>query len=206
MTGNKYGRLSVLQRSTTDKRKWCCVCDCGSHKEVFATHISRGNTKSCGCFAREVTAKRNVSNAKHGKWRTREFIMWMGMIQRCTDQNSDKWRRYGGRGIRVCKEWMDSFEVFLSFMGERPSPIHSLDRIDNERGYEPGNVRWATPREQANNRSNTIFVLVDGEQIPISIFADKCELSTRQIMRRIAKGVSAIDLLPKNNAGMTEKA
>lgn len=118
-------------------------------------------SKSCGCLNvdvhREVCIQRNTS---HGLSQTAEFTCWVNMRQRCHNPRAPHFKKYGAKGTAVCDRWRYSFENFLADMGNRPSPLHTIDRIDNSKGYEPGNCRWATQKEQQNNRSNSRLRLV----------------------------------------------
>ena len=144
LTGTRFHRLLVI--SYAGKSRWNCLCDCGRQKVISAGAMQYGGTKSCGCLSK------NGKNYKHGLTKTKLYWTWTGMIQRCENPKSPRYFDYGGRGIRVCERWRESFENFKQDMGEKPSPIHSLDRINNDGDYEPANCRWASIEEQAANR------------------------------------------------------
>ena len=171
--GQRFGRLIALRDNTDPERptgvrpSWVCQCDCGQATTVVAHHLISGNTTSCGCHGR------NGLHRTHGLSKTApEYLTWGRMIQRCTNQRHPKYPRYGGRGITVCERWR-SFENFYADMGARPSPLHSIDRIDNDGNYEPGNCRWATPKQQVRNRSNTRMLTIDGVTLPQAEWSDR---------------------------------
>jgi hypothetical protein len=151
LRGLQIGRLTVVGPAHHDGKRqyWQCACDCGSTVLVRQDYL-KGRKKSCGCLHREVTAARNVI---HGWTGTKTFQSWRSMRARCYIATSHRFDRYGGRGIAVCDRWRDSFVAFLADMGERPAG-KTLDRINNDGNYEPGNCRWATSSEQGRNRSH----------------------------------------------------
>jgi hypothetical protein len=150
LTGKKFGRWNVLNDSGKRKSNqimWTCVCECGTIKEVYGSHLKKGQSKSCGCLRKELQIERQT---KHGKCFTLAYKSWASMKQRCLNTNAPKYPIYGGRGIMICERWM-MFENFLADMGERPEGM-TLDRIDNEGHYEPSNCRWADIETQNNNK------------------------------------------------------
>ena len=152
LTGLKFGRLTVRQFAGQDRhgnRLWLCDCACGGTVTVIKGSLSSGRTRSCGCLQREFIVRRNTT---HGLSDTPEYRAWRDMLSRCENPNTRYYELYGGRGISVCDRWRGSFEMFYADMGPRPSPRHSIDRIDNDGDYEPGNCRWATWTEQNANK------------------------------------------------------
>jgi hypothetical protein len=159
LAGQTFGRLTVIERVAHIPRPhWLCRCECGTERIVRADNLRRGLTRSCGCFHREQWI---ASVSTHGHLRNGEvhplYWTWASMHQRCRNPNharGTRWMHYGGRGITVCERWggRDGFAHFIADMGERPDR-HTLDRVDPDGNYEPGNCRWATYREQNLNRS-----------------------------------------------------
>ncbi len=153
MIGSVSGRLTVLKvlPATRRKGRLLCACACGAEKVIRKDHFLSEETTSCGCVQKERASQ---SNSTHGMSNSHEFAIWSGMIQRCTNPLNKAFKNYGGRGINVCDRWKSSYENFFSDMGRRPGPNYSIERVDNDRGYEPSNCIWATASQQAKNRRN----------------------------------------------------
>lgn len=151
--GDKLNRLTILEIIPAKHKKVVCVCDCGNTKTFDFYNLKKGKTKSCGCLYKETRGKQGFCNYKHGEAnKTVEYATWKSMIRRCNNMNVKDYKDYGGRGIKVCDQWLNSYESFLSDMGRKPSPSHSIDRINVDGDYEPSNCRWATPYEQRMNQ------------------------------------------------------
>ena len=159
--GMRVGRLVVVsiaepRRISGKLRKyWLCKCLCGVSKEIIERSLIVGDAVSCGCYSRERA--KTLNQPRHGQATRRtgvspEYRAWAKLKERCFNKNVKQWNDYGGRGISVCTEWRESFESFYRHVGRRPSNKHSIDRINNNGDYEPGNVRWATKVEQRRNR------------------------------------------------------
>lgn len=189
MAGQVYGRLTLLKQAPTrgKQRRWVCRCTCGKIKDQPEYDVITGRTTSCGCLMRERNSARMRT---HGMTHTRVYQAWLHMKQRCYDPNTPKYPHYGGRGIEVCARWRFSFENFLADMGERPSPHHSLDRIDGEGHYTPENCRWATYREQWYTRRDRLMVEHDGRQQLLAEWAREYHIQVGTVRARLRYGWS----------------
>lgn len=172
--GKRYGRLTVLDigpKGQGSGRKVKCRCDCGAIRNHHAAALRNGVTVSCGCYGRQRLME--VNSTLKGGAGTLTHSSWRSMVKRCHYKTEPQFAAYGAKGIVVCDQWRNSFITFLADMGERPSRAHSIDRIDNNKGYEPGNCRWATTDEQLLNRRNTRWLTAFGET---RTFRDWCRL------------------------------
>ncbi len=191
LTGRRFGLLLVSEESPGPPtrgyhRSWLCFCDCGSRVVVLQTSLMRGNTQSCGCLQR---ARAKAAATKHGGYGSPTWRSYAAMRQRCENPKHLHYHNYGGRGISVCPEWW-TYAGFLASMGERPSIKHSLDRIDNARGYEPSNTRWATRSEQNRNSRNNTMITYQGRTQCLMAWAEETGIKRATLGRRIACGWS----------------
>lgn len=190
LTGKRFGRLVVIDRNpentSTRTARWNCLCDCGSKCVAIGVTLTRGTKQSCGCLQKERTSE---ANRTHGMSKTAEYNIWCGLIARCFNQNDPAYYKYGGRGITVCKRWLNSFMDFYQDIGPRPGPEYSVDRYPNNDGnYEPGNCRWATPTEQANNTRSNRIVELNNTQYTIAELARELSIPAKTIHSRLSQG------------------
>lgn len=187
ISGQRYGRLTAVKRvALTDRHtKWLFNCDCGQETVVHLDAVRAGATRSCGCLRREDIAVRSTTHGhKRGRRSTRTHRAWQHAKSRCLNPNDEKFPIYGGRGIRVCERWSNSFESFLADMGECPAD-HSIDRIDPDKGYEPSNCRWATTKQQARTRTDNVLVEFGGRRLILKDFAAEMGVNYKRLHNRM---------------------
>lgn len=163
--GNRFGRLVVVGRTSRDtygRLRWDCVCDCGNKCAVDGPQLRLGYVKSCGCWRVDNSrSKAMIHGGTIGNELKREWSAWYEARRRCLNSNNKAFKHYGGRGISMCPEWSESFPRFLHDMGRCPDGL-TIERMNNDKGYEPGNCIWATMKQQQNNRSNNLRITLFG--------------------------------------------
>jgi len=195
----QFGRLTVIGlfgHGHHGEAIWTCQCSCGNYVEVYGSALRSGKTRSCGCLQHEhgvnqaKTIQPLAASAKrtHGETGTRMYKIWAGMIQRCTNPKREAYKYYGGRGISVCDKWRH-YEGFKEDMEESYFDGASIDRIDNDKGYEPGNCRWVTTQEQFSNRRNKVRIFLEGRSVSVSEAAHITDKSKRTLYKQLKKGV-----------------
>jgi hypothetical protein len=187
--GKTFGRLTVQARCGADrhgKALWLCLCSCGTKHVSTGQALTDGSTRSCGCFNREqkraICVERNTT---HGMSDTPVYHVWVNMLTRCYNKSSKGYRTYGAKGIRVCKRWRHNFAAFLEDLGEPPTTKHTIERINTSLGYRPNNCRWATMKEQQNNRTNNHAVTFNGRTQNLGEWADQYGLPKSTLLNRL---------------------
>ena len=196
LIGQKFGRLIVIKRMGNNKwgnLRWLCRCVCGKEKTIQGSHLKSGATKSCGCLNREKTS---IVNTKHGHLkngkRSKTHIVWQHMIQRCTNLRDKGYPNYGGRGIKVCKRWQNSFENFLEDMGEVPEG-YQIDRINNNGNYCKENCRWSTRKEQQRNKRDNHLETYKGKTQCLAAWAEEFDINYSTLCSRIFRSGWSIE-------------
>lgn len=205
-SNKRYGKLIILDRTKNDNNgrvMWNCICDCGNTTIVASRHLNENGTKSCGkCPDRDITT---YPGYKHGMKGTRLYQIWRGIIDRCENPSVECYKDYGGRGISICAEWRDNFEIFHSWAIKNGyDNTLSIDRFPNNNGnYEPSNCRWATTEEQSNNKRNSVIIEFNGKSQTVMQWAKELKLSPHTLYSRLRKGLNPEDILRIKNDGST---
>jgi hypothetical protein len=181
-----FGRLTVIGPAPNidGYTAWLCQCECGNQLTTITKSLRNGDTKSCGCLQKE---RRIIANKTHGLSYSSEYRIWAAMKKRCLNPNTKQFSDYGGRGIIICSEWINSFETFYADMGKRPEGC-SLDRINNEGNYEPSNCRWATRIEQCRNKRNNHLITYENETKSMTEWSEILGIKRGALKNRIESG------------------
>ena len=198
LTGRRFGHLIAekMNNRSNNGNMWLCKCDCGNETLVLSTNLLKGHSKSCGCLRVDTIVKQNRT---HGMAKTRLYNTWSNMKTRCANEGRSMYYTYGGRGIKVCEEWNDSFESFYKWAMENGyKDSLSIDRIDNDGDYSPENCRWSTSQQQARNKQTTIRIMYRGQTKTLKEWCDKYNLNYHTAYRRLRKGWGIKKLLTEN--------
>lgn len=188
LTGKVFGKWKAIKFSHLNKTKaayWKVECECGVIGIVRTSALTDGSSTSCGCVAGELISK---SRTTHGSTSSPEYHAWRGLKKRCLLEDNASYIHYGARGIKVCKEWLNSFETFLNDMGLKPTPKHTIERIDVNGNYEKSNCKWATWQEQQRNRRNNRLVEWGGKIKCISDWAEELGVNRSALSYRLING------------------
>jgi len=193
--GDVFNRLTVIalgepfQTKRQSLKRWRCKCTCGKECLAYDYALPSSRTVSCGCFQREsASIALRITSTTHGETGSPEHRTWIRMNERCYREAHDNYKHYGGRGISVCEQWRLSFTAFLQDVGRKPSPRHTLDRIDNNGNYEPSNVRWATQKEQCRNRRTNRLINIGEKVQTIAQWSDETGIKYATLYRRLELG------------------
>lgn len=192
LVNKTFGLLRVKAYSDTrhGHARWQCRCRCGRFVVVYGLGLTSGKTKSCGCLRSKMRAESNVERRIHGKAGTWLYRIWTGIKTRCFNERDKAFPKYGGRGIGMHAPWVTSFSEFQAYiekLGPRPSRMHSLDRRENDEGYAPGNLRWATKREQACNTRSNVRIEFRGESRTLSEWSAMIGISGTALRNRLKR-------------------
>lgn len=196
LAGRRFGMIFVVSFDpSSDPQgygKWKCKCDCGTEFTQRGNRLLAGSAASCGCRKRDAKTESRIS---HGETRNgevpRDYMVWQGMIARCENPKGNRWKSYGGKGVKVCERWRHSFPAFIEDMGPRPTPRHTIDRIDSSGNYEKSNCKWSTPKEQARHFAKNRMITAFGEIHCVAEWAELKSLPYAGFRARILRGWDA---------------
>ena len=198
LTGQRFGRLVVVERvenSADGRARWLCRCDCGQSKTVLGEHLKKGRTKSCGCAKSESSSKRFK---KHGGRNSKLYRIWSNMKDRCNNPDCKVYSDYGGRGIKVCKEWIDDFSAFQKWaLANGYKEGLTIDRKDNDKGYSPDNCRWTDRKIQGNNKRNCRYITYKGQRKSVAEWSDITGIPHDTLLYRLNHGWETERILKK---------
>lgn len=183
LRGQRFGKLTAVERIGAT---WRCECECGNTVVLKTGALRSGHTRSCGCVL-----------YTHRRSRTIEYLVWTRMKARCYDTNLKSFPNYGGRGIKVCAKWRFDFAAFLADMGPRPAPGYSIERINNDGDYEPSNCRWATAKEQQNNRRTNRLLTCNGKTQTVAQWGREFGIGYQALVQRLNRGIPMMDALTR---------
>lgn len=188
--GQRFARVLVISNAphVRGRRRVNCLCDCGTQFVCDPRLLRMGKTKSCGCFHRDQVSKSCSRRFTHSMTGTPEYLAWIHMKGRCYNESNRKFKDYGGRGIRVCDRWRESFEAFYEDMGKKPFSSASLDRIDVNGDYSPANCRWTSAKVQARNKRHHRIVQLKGDRMPLSQACEIVGVNYRSALHRLNSG------------------
>lgn len=167
--GQRFNAFTTIRPERIGRHSgWLCLCDCGTQKAVYTSKLTKGLYKSCGCMRSRLLSESATTHGRTKETVPPEYRVWRGIKSRCLNPNHNSFSHYGGRGITISEAWVNDYEAFFLHVGPRPSPLHSIERIDNEGGYHPGNVRWATATEQGANKRNNRVLTINGTPMNIA--------------------------------------
>lgn len=209
LAGKRFGRWTALRKVSSKKCgwKWECQCDCGAVGTTSGYSLVHGKSLSCGCLRTEQVVARSQTHGQSPRiGETAEYRCWCGIIKRCENPNEQGFPLYGGRGIRVCQRWRESFAVFFEDMGPKPSTTHQLDRYPDMNGdYEPNNCRWATPIQNARNKRNNRLITAFGQTLTEAEWCEKTGMKAACLCNRFARGMTPEDALTRPLVYVTRK-
>lgn len=198
LTGQRFGRLVVVKRadnSADGRARWLCKCDCGQSKTVLGEHLKKGRTKSCGCAKSESSSKRFK---KHGGRNSKLYRIWSNMKDRCNNPDCKAYSDYGGRGIKVCKEWLDDFSAFQKWaLANGYKEGLTIDRKNNNKGYSPDNCRWVDRKIQGNNKRNCRYITYKGQRKTVAEWSDITGIPHDTLLYRLNHGWETERILKK---------
>lgn len=196
LTGKRFNKLVVIKKDGYSKNgkaiKWLCKCDCGEMKSILGASLKQNKSVSCGCYQKEITSK---NMKKHGMSYSDEHRIWAAMKDRCLNPKNMGAKNYSQRGIGICERWQNSFILFYKDMGKRPSKKHSIERVNNNKGYSPSNCKWEVRKRQARNKRSNRIIEINGVKKCLADWLDIYRITRHSFISRVKCGMSIEDAL-----------